>query len=124
MRANRRPHCPRVSGLYADDADLTSFFYVISLLFFGRTAPLWARAPFQVAPRAPGSLATVLAGEITRRRGVCLPLLMHGVETEAAADYYVRSCRGTLFIPGIPVAITTLLSCAHSHQRIVEAARA
>lgn len=29
-----------------------------------------------------------------------------------AADYYVRSLLGTLFIPGIPVAITTLLSFA------------
>ena len=44
---------------------------------------------------------------------VCLPLLIrYGVETGAAADYYVRSLLGTLFIPGIPVAITTLLSFA------------
>ena len=90
-----------------------SFFYVISLLFFGRDCAFVGALPIPSHGVLLAKLATVLAGEIGLTALVCLPLLIrYGVETGAAADYYVRSLLGTLFIPGIPVAITTLLSFA------------
>ena len=55
------------------------------------------------------------AGRRNRADGAGVPAAAHSLwrgKWGAAADYYVRSLLGTLFIPGIPVAITTLLSFA------------
>ena len=90
-----------------------SFFYVISLLFFGRDSAFVGALPIPSRGVLLAKLATVLAGETGLTVLVCLPLLIrYGVETGAAADYYVRSLLGTLFVPGIPVAVTTLLAFA------------
>lgn len=88
-----------------------SFFYVITLLFFGRDCGFIGALPIPSRGALTAKLATVLAGEIGLTVLVCLPLLIrYGVETGAAADYYVRSLLGAAFVPGIPVAITTLLA--------------
>lgn len=88
-----------------------SFFYVISLLFFGRDCAFVGALPIPSHGVLMAKLATVLAGEAGLTVLVCLPLLVrYGVEMGMGADFYVRSLLGVLLVPGIPVAITTLLA--------------
>ena len=90
-----------------------SFFYVISLLFFGRDCAFVGALPIPSRGVLMAKLATVLAGEAGLTALVCLPLLIrYGVGTGAAVGYYVRSLAGMLLIPAIPVALTTLLAFA------------
>ena len=85
-----------------------SFFYVISLLFFGRDCAFVGALPIPSRGVLVAKLATVLAGEIGLTMLVCLPLLVrYGVEMGMGAAFYVRSLLGVLLVPGIPVAITT-----------------
>lgn len=59
-----------------------SFFYVISLLFFGRDCAFVGALPIPSHGVLLAKLATVLAGEIGLTALVCLPLLIrYGVET-------------------------------------------
>ena len=88
-----------------------SFFYVISLLFFGRDCAFVGALPIPSHGVLMAKLARVLAGEIGLTMLVCLPLLVrYGVEMGMGAAFYVRSLLGVLLVPGIPVAITTLLA--------------
>ena len=88
-----------------------SFFYVISLLFFGRDCAFVGALPIPSHGVLMAKLATVLAGEAGLTVLVCLPLLVrYGVEMGMGADFYVRSLLGVLLVPGIPEAITTLLA--------------
>ncbi len=88
-----------------------SLFHVISLLFFGKDCAFVGALPIPSRGVFMAKLATVLAGEAGLTALACLPLLIrYGVATGAAADYYVRSLLGTLLVPCMPVALTTLLS--------------
>lgn len=88
-----------------------SFFYVMSLLFFGRDNAFVGALPISSRGILAAKLSTVLMGEFGISFLVCAPLMIrYGIESGAAIGYYVRALIGMLMLPVVPVGISTLLS--------------
>lgn len=88
-----------------------SFFYVMSVLFFGKDNAFVGALPISSHGILAAKLSTVLMGEAGLSFLICAPLMLrYGIETGAAAGYYVRMLVGQLLLPVAPVCVSTLLS--------------
>jgi len=88
------------------------FFYVISLLFFGKDNAFVGALPIPSWAVLTAKLSTVLLGEAGIALLVGAPLLVrYGIEMGMPAGFYVRALCGLLFLPMAPVAVAALLAC-------------
>lgn len=88
------------------------FFYVISLLFFGKDNAFVGALPISSRAVLTAKLSTVVMGEAGIALLVGAPLLVrYGVEMGMPVGFYVRALCGLLFLPMAPVAVATLLAC-------------
>lgn len=96
--------CTMVTLLY-------SFFYVVSMLFFGKDTMFLGALPISSRSILTSKLTMIIAGEAGLTLLVGAPMLVRfGIETGANALFYVRALIGTLFVPLAPIALSTLLS--------------
>ncbi|MEG0511916.1 MAG: hypothetical protein RR653_04250 [Clostridia bacterium] len=94
-----------------------SFFYVIATLFFSKDHSFVAALPISSHGVLTAKLCMVVVGELVLTLAVGAPLLLrYGIETGAGVLYYVRALLGTLFVPLVPIAISTLLSFVLIHM--------
>ncbi len=90
---------------------LYSFFHVVSVLFFSKDNAFIGALPISSHSVLAAKLSNVLLGEIGLTALICAPLLIRfGIESGASADDYVRALLGIVFLPIIPIAISSLLS--------------
>ncbi len=85
------------------------FFHVTSTLYFSRDSGFLAYLPASSKAVMASKLAIVLAGEIGITFLVFLPAcILYGIHTAQSAIFYVKAILCVLFIPLIPMAISTL----------------
>ncbi len=88
-----------------------SFFYVVSILFFGKDTTFLAALPITSRTIMSSKLLIVIAGEVGLTFLAAAPLIIrYGIETGASVGFYLRAVIGTIFVPFVPVAISALLS--------------
>ena len=89
----------------------TSFFYVLSELFFSKDVLFVSALPIPSHQLLWAKLLRVWLGEAGIAMVICLPVeILYGIHVGAGVPYYLSGLILTLFVPLLPLAAVTLLS--------------
>lgn len=89
----------------------TSFFYVLSDLFFSKDILFVSSLPIPSRQLLWAKLLRIWLGEAAIAMVICLPVeILYGIHAGMGALYYVSGAVLTVFVPMVPLAAVTLLS--------------
>lgn len=92
---------------------VTSFFYVISELFFTKDVLFVSALPISSRALLMAKMIRIWLGEAGIALLVCLPtVVMYGVDHAAGVPYYLKALLLIPFMPMAPLTVVTLLSFA------------
>lgn len=90
---------------------IIGFFHVMSVLYFSRDSAFLAGLPVSSQSVMASKLAVVLLGEIGVAALIFLPVcVLYGIRTGQTTAFYLKALVTALFIPSLPLAVSTLLS--------------
>ena len=89
----------------------TSFFFVLSTLFFSRDVQFVSSLPITSRGILMAKMTMVMLSEAGIAILVCLPtILLYGIQCSMGVAFYLKALLIVPLIPAIPLAISTLLS--------------
>jgi ABC-2 type transport system permease protein len=89
----------------------TSFFYVLSELFFSKDLLFVSALPIPSRQLLMAKLIRVWLGEAVFALVICLPVVvLYGIHADMGVLYYVSGALLTVLVPLVPIAAVTLLS--------------
>ncbi len=90
---------------------ITSFFYVLTELFFSKDVLFVSALPIPSRQILWAKMIRIWLGEALIALVICLPaVILYGIHTGAGILYYLSGAALSLFTPLIPIALITLLS--------------
>ncbi|MCE5342229.1 MAG: hypothetical protein LLF96_01385 [Eubacteriales bacterium] len=90
---------------------ITSFFYVLSELFFSKDVTFVSALPLSSREILTAKLLRIWLGEAGIALLICLPVtVLYGVSQAMGLLYYLKALLLIPFIPMVPIAVITLLS--------------
>ena len=92
---------------------ITSFFYIISELFFSKDVTLVSSLPISSRSLLTAKLIRIWLGEAGIALLICLPVVvLYGINQTMNVWYYLKALLLVPFMPMVPIAVVTLLSFA------------
>ena len=92
---------------------ITSFFYIISELFFSKDVTLVSSLPISSRSLLTAKLIRIWLGEAGIALLICLPVVvLYGINQAMNVWYYLKALLLVPFMPMVPIAVVTLLSFA------------
>ncbi len=92
---------------------VTSFFYVLTELFFAKDVLFVSSLPIPSRQLLWAKMMRIWLGEALIALVICMPaVILYGIHTGAGILYYLMGTLLSLFMPLFPIAVITLLSFA------------
>ncbi|MBE0601789.1 MAG: hypothetical protein IH607_08365, partial [Firmicutes bacterium] len=90
---------------------ITSFFYVLTELFFAKDVLFVSALPIPSRQLLWAKMLRIWLGEALIALVICLPaVILYGIRMGAGIVYYLMGILLTLFVPLLPIAVITLIS--------------
>ena len=90
---------------------ITSFFYILSELFFSKDLIFVSALPISSRQLLTAKLLRIWIGEALIALAICMPaVILYGVTQASGALFYLKAVLLTLFVPLVPIALVTFIS--------------